>query len=548
MRHTIKIYLKIAAVFFTLTLILLTGHAYAEPSEDDFTDYVVENGDSLYTIAEKLDVDIESLITDNDITNTRKLLPGQILKVRKNTQDVSEYSKASPEKDESGSVVKENDARKAAADKSSKVSMDMRDADIRDVMSALALYLDSNIIYTEASLNINIRIKDMSPMEALEYVIKANGMEYIKKDNTIVVGKAETLQNNFFDDIVYAKFNFKYLGSKNFEEEIEGMNLPIDFIVLENNPRVIWVQGTPKVLAKVREIVSMLDRDENFSSVRPHFEAIKLVHITAAQMNDILQKLGITTVVDSLDSNPYTLWAYVSEEQLTEIEKIRQRIDIAENYKNGIFQLHLVRLNRITAAEVIPVIGQLGVEVEVIAMGDSVHNLWLKGDYEACSQVESIVKSLDVAYSEQSKQFYMYKLEHVSAEEAVSRLNELGLTNVKAYASFQGTSLAKLAKNILVNCPRDYKPSLDGIIASLDVAGEKIKVPIDSSSSLNGEYKLEARRDLLSELTGIPVSRFEISDDVSRDDTLKYILWVSDTPENVRRIQDMLAKIDNPLN
>jgi hypothetical protein len=77
---------------------------------------------------------------------------------------------------------------------------------------------------------------------------------------------------------------------------------------------------------------------------------------------------------------------------------------------------------------------------------------------------------------------------------------------------------------------------------------EKIKVPIDFSNSPGGKETLKNRLKLLVELTGIPSTSFTISDNVSRDiDEHHYVLYVQETPENVKLLKDYIIYIDTPL-
>lgn len=230
-----------------------------------------------------------------------------------------------------------------------------------------------------------------------------------------------------------------------------------------------------------------------------------------------------------------------------EVDNLKKKIDIADNSLKADFQLDVKTLQYITADKLRPIVQQLGIPVEIVTLDYSAYNIWLKGDKASINQVNSIITKVDSAYNRELNKFYVYSLKNISAPEALKRLAALELDNVTAYDLKLPGAYEKLTKDILVACEPDFKVRLNQIIASFDVAVRKIKVPIDFSTSGSGEYRLTQRRDLLSTLSGIPVTSFKITNNVSRDDTLRIVMWVEETPENVQLLRELIARIDDPM-
>ena len=82
------------------------------------------------------------------------------------------------------------------------------------------------------------------------------------------------------------------------------------------------------------------------------------------------------------------------------------------------------------------------------------------------------------------------------------------------------------------------------IISSIDVMGRRITAPVDYAES---SYQLTKRKELICRMMDIPPERLIISDDISRTgEKPYYVMWTTDTPENIRKIREMVELIDSP--
>ena len=84
------------------------------------------------------------------------------------------------------------------------------------------------------------------------------------------------------------------------------------------------------------------------------------------------------------------------------------------------------------------------------------------------------------------------------------------------------------------------------LLARIDVEGTVIRVPVDYSNTMNGYLKLQQRKELIVELTGILASQIHISGNVSREDSYYYIMYVEGTPDEIKKVRDMIDAIDAP--
>lgn len=292
---------RIAAVVMALAFILtgISGMIVfaSEGSDDNFTLYTVRKGDSVYSIAKGFGISEEDIVADNDLEESRKILAGQVLKLR---------TKAEPAAAEGSQPAETNSPA------TGKISLDVRDADLRDVLSALAVHMNCNIILTEDSSKVNFSAQNIYPLTAMEYLLKGISMDYIKNGSTIIVGRQEKLSKEFFSSMVLTRFALRHIQADNLGKQIDKLGIKVQKITLDESKKYIWVQGTPQTLAKVRELVTMLDRPENFTGVqgggiKPELRAVTLQYIKAGQMSEIMRGIGLLAGTMMLDTNPQTL-------------------------------------------------------------------------------------------------------------------------------------------------------------------------------------------------------------------------------------------------
>jgi type II secretory pathway component GspD/PulD (secretin) len=425
------------------------------------------------------------------------------------------------------------------------VSIRTAGADMRDIISAIALEMKCSIIFTGEAIRMDLDYREFTLEDALGTLLRTNGMDYFRKGSSLIVGTKEKLTEDFFDSMAITKFTLKYITSDMISDQIDALGLSVQKMTLEENPYAVWVQGFPQELAKVGEIVDLLDRPENkpvpTSSVSVFkLTPIELSYITAEQMNTALAGIGLEPGI-ILDSNPKTLYVYATKEELSLISELKSKLDIAANQKgSGAMTISLKKLQYVSVDEILPIIAQFGIDVDVITLDRISMTLWLFGEEGAIKQVTSMIDKIDLQQNLDDGRFFIRKMKNITAMEAETRLRRLNIPGIETYTF----DYPAFAKSILVVCPKDYQLYVKNYLSELDVETDVIKVPVDYSNE-SPSY-LAARRDLLVTLTGIPASSFTISGNVSRTQDPYYVLILEATQEKVRLVQDMIEKIDSP--
>lgn len=131
------------------------------------------------------------------------------------------------------------------------IYLSVKDSDIRDVLSIIAIHMDSSIIFLEEPINLTFEINNnVEPDVALELLIQSNGFSYIKNKDIIIAGKIDSLEQNFFDQMMLTQFDLKYISSNVLKKLIKDLGIITENIIVEENSQSIWVQGAPKLSAR----------------------------------------------------------------------------------------------------------------------------------------------------------------------------------------------------------------------------------------------------------------------------------------------------------
>ncbi|WP_051534261.1 hypothetical protein [Desulfitibacter alkalitolerans] len=154
-------------------------------------------------------------------------------------------------------------AKSSTAISGNNISFDFRNADVRDVLSTLAIKLNANLIYTESPTNITLKAENVSPVKALELLSHQLGYGYVQQGKLIVVGSTNKLHSDFFNQMVITRFNLSFVEASIIEPIISKLALPVKSITISTNQQAIWIQGTPQALLKVQELIAAIDKPEN---------------------------------------------------------------------------------------------------------------------------------------------------------------------------------------------------------------------------------------------------------------------------------------------
>lgn len=167
-----------------------------------------------------------------------------------------------------------------------KVSISLRDADVKQVLRMFADKAKMNIIFHESvSGTVTLDLKDVSVNDALEFVLDASNMTYIKQDNNLIIASKDAAKN-----LSYSKQNFttipvkyasaqaiaNFLNKSMFTGKYQGISsTPVVTVNAARNELMVF--GTKEDEKLIYKLLDRLD-------IKPMMNVFPVNHISPAEM------------------------------------------------------------------------------------------------------------------------------------------------------------------------------------------------------------------------------------------------------------------------
>ncbi len=373
--------------------------------------YEVKKGDNVDLIAKRLGADKDEILEKNKINGDTILQPGQKLIIN------------------GGNSTEEEAAPRRSYAPPSAITMDVAEADIRDVLSSLAIGMGVSIIYLDEPVSVTMHAEDMSPGLVLELVLKKHGLEYIREGDTIVIGKSSMLQNSFFSQMVITRFSLKYITADTLSSQLGRLELELKEIKLDENPKAIWIQAAPQVLGKVREVITALDRPENANKDNVSLTVFELSYISAKELAQLVQDIDLKVSTIRAEANQKKIWAQGSADEMKKLGQLIEMLDVPENrvFVDSIVE---IKLKYITPEKLEPIVQKVGIPVNIITLDTNTGAFWAQGAEAAIADLKNLVQQLDIVDNYNMTEYESLtriSLKYMSASVLASIIQQLGI-------------------------------------------------------------------------------------------------------------------------
>ncbi|MBR2876402.1 MAG: LysM peptidoglycan-binding domain-containing protein, partial [Clostridia bacterium] len=287
--------------------------AAGSAADEYMATYTVKSGDTLASIAAKYGVTVASIVKENSLSASEELFRGQVLQIP-------------------GATSVEDDSTTTYVSSSS-VTADFKDADLIGVLETILAHTGYTMIFKGNTTTVTISLQDVSPLTAIDYVLRMVDMTYIKHDNIIYVGTAATLNSSFVDKQALTKYTVKYISVDTLMSQLTTLGVSVTLVKMDDNNRDFWISGTPMQLAKVNDLIKTLDIKKHVTTgsaaISSSLTSIDLKYITASEFSSLLSTLGLHAGI-TMSAHPMTLYVYVSGEALSDIMKIKKLVDFKD--------------------------------------------------------------------------------------------------------------------------------------------------------------------------------------------------------------------------
>lgn len=476
----------LAIVLLVNAVLPMTVMGSSRKNTGDYQYYVIKSGDTLTRIAKTHGVTVSDIMTANNLSDADRIISGKVIKI--------------PLTEESA----------ASTWSSSRLSLNLVDANVKDALSAIARNAGYTIIFVgDATTTLTVNLEQMSALKAIDYVTRLAGLSYLKDGNTLMVGTTAELNEKFVDKVVMTKFTLKYITVGVLQTQASALGLSnVQYVSTESDDSTVFVSACPKELAKIQELIKLIDVSSNINAgaalVAANFKEINLNYITAEEFSSLLSSLGLDPGI-VVASRPYTLYTFVTGSALADIKTIKAVIDkpltganLGASKSDQVVEpsttpsggtdepstgtpgtstgseeakiLREIELVYIDRAMAVGIIDSFPYEVTVYGPEKMTKKLWLMGTESEVNKAESKIKEFDTeSYADSMKlenTFFVYDLQNCTAQEMLDRLANINLENV----TFKTNAYPTISKALIVYCDYAKQEQVKSLLDAMDTA------------------------------------------------------------------------------
>lgn len=481
----------LAIVLLVNAVLPMTVMGSSKKNTGDYQYYVIKSGDTLTRIAKTHGVTVSDIMTANNLSDADRIISGKVIKI-----PLTEESSASTWS-------------------SSRLSLNLVDANVKDALSAIARNAGYTIIFVgDAATTLTVNLEQMSALKAIDYVTRLAGLSYLKDGNTLMVGTTAELNEKFVDKVVMTKFTLKYITVGVLQTQASALGLSnVQYVSTEADDSTVYVSASPKELAKIQELIKLIDVSSNINAgaalVAANFKEINLEHITAEEFSSLLSSLGLDPGI-VVASRPYTLYTFVTGSALADIKTIKAVIDkpltganLGASKSDQVVEpsttpsggteepttpgtstgtpgtstgsaetkiLREVELEYIDRTMAVGIIDSFPYEVTVYGPEKMTKKLWLMGTESEVNKAEGKIKEFDTeSYADSMKlenTFFIYDLQNCTAQEMLDRLANINLENV----TFKTNAYPTISKALIVYCDYAKQEQVKSLLDAMDTA------------------------------------------------------------------------------
>ncbi|MGP1361503.1 MAG: LysM peptidoglycan-binding domain-containing protein [Candidatus Fimenecus sp.] len=552
--------LLISAVMIALIPLAVLGKKSTKDA--DYRFYSVKRGDTLSGIAQSYGVTASEIAKLNNVKDVNRIYRGQILKVPVSSSG------------EGGALV------------STYLSLNLVDADVRDVLSAIAINANYTVIYSGKVENkITVNFKDYTPLKAVDYITRLCGITYLKDGSTLFVGTASELNSTFIDKTVLTKYHLKYITPAYLQSQAAAVGLSdVTYLSTAEDTHNVWVTAYPKEMAKLMELIKILDVSRNITPgsdmVVDNFTQLDFKYIQASEFNSLLASLGLRQGL-VIGSRPYSMFVYVTGEQLRDIQTIKRVVDkplsgmnlTASEAKpdsqnnssnnenttgantesttkkaetvNDLALSSQITLNNITTAEAQNIVSSLGLtSIKFYTNSRFTKSFWLLGTAEDISKAKEAVQNVDTATPAITESFTAITLKNLTAAEMISRVGNVSQLTGVSYSSMANPSTSHV---LYIYTTQDMMETAKTVIAKIDaMAGDSANgstsevrwTPIINNlkSDADGQKIVNVLRTTYPEMNSVNFKTMELG-------TTNFVLLANTTQDKAEYIKSLVAAL-----
>ncbi|MEN3202700.1 MAG: secretin N-terminal domain-containing protein [Atribacterota bacterium] len=221
-------------------------------------------------------------------------------------------------------------------------SFDFRDADIKDVLLALAKAKGVNIVVDDSVQGtVTLSFENLTFEQALGYILTMRGLGQVRLGNNIIVAEKSKLEENF-GLLKIQRFPLKSIDPEK-AKEIVSLVVPPERIAVDTRNRALIVRGREEEFQKIEEVLRKIDVALEIKT----FYLSNNIYGDEAQLQKIRELLKIVIPEEERVNYDFTQKAFVVRGTKEEIKAVEQLIsNLDRKLPQIMVDAKLVEINR----------------------------------------------------------------------------------------------------------------------------------------------------------------------------------------------------------
>lgn len=276
----------------------------------------VRAGETLASIAATYNVDENELAVLNNVIGP--LTPGQVLVIPEALQE---------------------DASLSLSLEGSRINIDIRDVDIRDVLTAIAVSTNTNIIYKGGGTRISLLLENVTPLAVIDAITWQAGLAYLRRDGKIYIASQGDLDTSFGEtssaSVIVTSMHLKYMPAWQIDRVSTFFDANISLLYKEGVGQTLWLKGTLQEIEEFQSFMKQVDVPDALLAGTYEFvdrlKVINMDYLTATTFNQIIGNLGFLNgfVIGTAES--MSLYYSGTDDDFAAVQRLKEIVDVKQS-------------------------------------------------------------------------------------------------------------------------------------------------------------------------------------------------------------------------
>ncbi len=361
-----------------------------------------------------------------------------------------------------------------------KINMNFKGADIRDVLRTIAELADVNLV-TDGSVNgdITIHLKNLSFEDSLKLITQAHNLAYKWYENTVVVATSERI-DQIYADIMVKTVNVNHADLAEIQGIVKEVYPDLGVTLDQRNGNLI-IRGKDEKISAAEDLIRKLDTQRE--------EVTKVIPIPAEKsefLKNYIKKVYPDLVIESDDSGNFVIYGspYDIKSANLLLSRLIEQLNKKENTtvnKLPVNVIQSIKIRHLDVEYINEQISKMYPDVNIVA--DTVNNqLLYNGSNENLQEIKQLVEAIDLENVNKVEDEELYEkvvsIEFANIDNIKTAIQDISQTlNVKVLTGtnqllINGTeSDVEMAATIAENLDTEQKKYTE--IVSIDYASQE---------------------------------------------------------------------------